>query len=206
MKTLRLFAFLITTLALLPTHAQQIALRGTIVTPDQVIEQGTVLVSGDKIQAVGANLSLPDHTVVIEGDNVIFPGLIDLHNHLTWNFLPRWNPNRLFNTRYEWQAIPEYGIALSTPHSKIMDEGLACQSEQYAEIKAIVGGATSVVGGLDSKCSEGLARNLDYYSGLYPSGTHEKLRYEIFPLELSEKTVSEIAADLDNHTLTAFVV
>jgi 5-methylthioadenosine/S-adenosylhomocysteine deaminase len=207
-KTVRPLVCLIATLALVSAHAQSptIALRGAIVTPDQVIEQGTVLISGDKIQAVGANIPLPEHTIVIEGDNVIFPGLIDLHDHLTWNFLPRWNAGRLFNTRYEWQAIPEYGIALGTPHSKIMDEGLGCQSEQYGEVKAIVGGATSVVGGLDSKCSEGLARNLDYFSGLYPPGTGEKLRNEIFPLELTEKTVTEINTDLDNKTLTAFIV
>ncbi len=207
MKTLRLLACLIATLALLPGSAQNpIALRGTIVTPDQVIELGTVFISGDKIQAVGTDIPIPEHTVVIEGDNVIFPGLIDLHNHLTWNFLPRWNPGRLFNTRYEWQAIPEYGIALGTPHSKIMDEGLDCQAEQYAEVKAIVGGATSVVGSLYSKCSDGLARNLDYYSGLYPHGAPEKLRYEIFPLELPEKTVVQINTDLDNKSLTAFIV
>jgi len=207
MKPLRLLACLIATLVLLPARAQNpIALRGTIVTPDQVIELGTVLISGDKIQAVGTDIPIPEHTVVIEGDNVIFPGLIDLHNHLTWNFLPRWNPGRLFNTRYEWQAMPEYGIALGTPHSKIMDEGLDCQAEQYAEVKAIVGGATSLVGSLNSKCSDGLARNLDYYSGLYPHGVPEKLRYEIFPLELPEKTVVQINTDLDNKTLTAFIV
>lgn len=53
------------------------------------------------------------------------------------NFLSRWNPGRLSNTRYEWQAIPEYGIALDTPHGKIMDEGLDCQAEQYAEVEPL---------------------------------------------------------------------
>jgi 5-methylthioadenosine/S-adenosylhomocysteine deaminase len=208
MKLLRLLACLIITLAALPTHTQNptIALRGTVVTPDQVIEQGIVLISGDKIQAVGANIPIPAHTIEIAGDQVIYPGLIDLHNHLTWNFLPRWNPNRLFNTRYEWQAIPEYGVALTTPHSKIMGEGLDCPAEQYAEVKAMVGGATSVVGGLHSKCSEGLARNLDYYSGLYPPGTPEKVRYEVFPLELDEPTVAAITAALNNQSLTAFLI
>jgi len=204
----RLLACLIVVLAALPAHTQSptIALRGTIVTPDQVIEQGTVLISADKIQAVGANIPIPDHAIVIAGDNVIYPGLIDLHNHLTWNFLPRWNPNRLFNTRYEWQAIPEYGIALTTPHSKIMDEGLDCQAEQYAEVKAIVGGATSVVGGLYSKCDNGLARNLDYDSGLYPPGTADKLRYEVFPLELTEPTVAAITTGLNSGAITAFLI
>jgi 5-methylthioadenosine/S-adenosylhomocysteine deaminase len=208
MKPLRLLACLLVALVVVSAHTQTpaIALRGTIVTPDQIIERGTVLISGGNIQAVGANIPIPEHTVVVEGDNVIYPGLIDLHNHLTWNFLPRWNPGRLFNTRYEWQAIPEYGITLSTPHSKIMDEGLGCQSEQYAEVKAIVGGATSVVGGLNSKCSDGLARNLDYCSGLYPPGTPEKLRYEVFPLELDEPTVAAITAALNNQSLTALLI
>jgi 5-methylthioadenosine/S-adenosylhomocysteine deaminase len=204
------------TICFLPLHAQQsaIALRGTVVTPDQVIANGTVLISGDKIQSVGASISLPANVLTIAGDNVIYPGLIDLHNHLTYNFLPRWNPNRLFSTRYEWEAIPEYGIAISTPHGKILDEGLACQANQYAEVKAIIGGATSVVGSLDpsqgppteSKCIDGLARNLDFYSGLYPAGTPEKLRNEVFPLELNEATVSQITAALNNHTLTSFIV
>jgi len=208
MKPLRLLACLLVALVVVSAHTQTpaVALRGTIVTPDQIIERGTVLISGGNIQAVGANIPIPEHTVVVEGDNVIYPGLIDLHNHLTWNFLPRWNPGRLFNTRYEWQAIPEYGITLSTPHSKIMDEGLGCQSEQYAEVKAIVGGATSVVGGLNSKCSDGLARNLDYCSGLYPPGTPEKLRYEVFPLELDEPTVAAITAALNNQSLTALLI
>ncbi len=168
----------------------QIALRGTIVTPDEVIENGTVLISGDKIQAVGTSITLPKGVYALDVDGVIYPGLIDLHNHLTWNFLPRWKPGRLFSTRYEWQAIPDYGLSLSTPHGRILAEGLACDTNQYAEVKAIVGGATSVVGSLDPslgppeqrKCIEGLARNLDFYSGLYPptTGNAEKLRNEVF--------------------------
>ncbi len=207
MKPLRLILCLVFAVAVLSARAQTlIALRGTIVTPDQVIEHGTVLISGDKIQAVGANLTLPANTTVIEGDNVIYPGLIDLHNHLTWNFLPRWNPGRLFHTRYEWQAIPEYNIALTTPHTKIIQEGLECQAEQYAEVKAIIGGATSITGSPHAKCAEGLARNLDYSSGLYPPGSPEKLRYEVFPLELNEPTVTSITAALDNQSLTAFLI
>jgi cytosine/adenosine deaminase-related metal-dependent hydrolase len=214
----RSFAILLVLFAGLACSAQSnpIALRGTIVTPDEVIENGTVLISGDKIQAVGAGITLPKGVYALDVDGVIYPGLIDLHNHLTWNFLPRWQPNRQFSTRYEWQAIPDYGLALSTPHGRILSEGLACDTNQYAEVKAIVGGATSVVGSLDPsqgppdqrKCIEGLARNLDFYSGLYPpaTGNAEKLRNEVFPLELSEATVVTITKALDNHDLTAFIV
>ncbi len=214
---LRTFAVLATFFARLACSAQsQIALRGTIVTPDEVIENGVVLISGDKIQAVGAAITLPKGVVALDVDGVIYPGLIDLHNHLTWNFLPRWKPNRQFSTRYEWQAIPEYGLALSTPHGRILSVGLACDTNQYAEVKAIVGGATSVVGSLDPslgppeqrKCIQGLARNLDFFSGLYPpaTGNSEKLRNEVFPLEITETNVVAITKALDNHDLTAFTV
>jgi cytosine/adenosine deaminase-related metal-dependent hydrolase len=199
----------------LPACAQvkNLGLRGTIVTPDEVIENGIVLISGTKIQEVGQNAAVPRDVKVVE-TGIIYPGLIDLHNHLTWNFLPRWKPNRLFATRYEWESLPEYRINLSTPHSRILAEGLGCDSNQYAEVKSIIGGATSVVGSLnpsqvplaEGKCIEGLARNLDFYSGLYPPSAAEKLRYEVFPLELSEVDVAQITKALDKHDLTALIV
>ena len=208
-------------LGCLPSWAQekQYALRGTLVTPMEVIANGTILIVGDKIKDLGKDIAVPAGTQVIDTGGFIYPGLIDLHDHLTWNFLPRWKPNREFANRYEWQALPEYKIVLTTPEGKVFDDGLACDTEQFAEVKAIVGGATSVVGSLNQwnlkpdkqKCIEGLARNLDFYSGLYPPnpakpGNVEKLRNEVFPLELSEAEVSNITKALDSGALTAFVV
>ena len=183
------------------------ALRGTVVTPTEVVDGGVVLVSGKNIQAVGKDVALPAGVKVVDTEAFIYPGLIDLHDHITWNFLPRWKPAQKFNNRYEWQQIPEYGIALNTPHGQIFDEGFACDANQYAEVKAIVGGATSVVGSLsNNKCIEGLARDLDFYSGLYPPGTPEKLRNEVFPLELSTADVVSIEKALDDGQLTALLV
>jgi len=208
-------------LSCLPSWAQQnqFALLGTLVTPTEVIENGVILVAGEKIEAIGKDVKVPAGTKVIDTGGFIYPGLIDLHDHLTWNFLPRWKPNREFANRYEWQAVPEYKIVLTTPEGKAFDEGLACDTEQYAEVKAIVGGATSVIGSLNQwnqkpdkqKCIEGLARNLDFYSGLYPAnpdkpGNVEKLRNEVFPLELPEGEVTNINKALGDGTLTAFIV
>ena len=208
-------------LGCLPAIAQQnqYALRGTLVTPTEIIENGTILITGDRIEAVGKDVQVPAAVKTIDTGGFIYPGLIDLHDHLTWNFLPRWKPNREFRNRYEWQAVPEYKIVLTTPEGKVFDEGLACDTEQYAEVKAIVGGATSVIGSLNQwnqkpekrKCIEGLARNLDFYSGLYPANAGEphnveKLRNEVFPLELSETDVTSINKGLSEGTLTAFIV
>jgi 5-methylthioadenosine/S-adenosylhomocysteine deaminase len=186
---------------------QTYALRGTLVTPTEVIEGGVILVNDEHIRAIGKDVAVPPGVRVIDTDGFIYPGLIDLHDHITWNFLPRWKPAQKFNNRYEWQQIPEYGIALNTPHGQIFDEGFACDANQYAEVKAIVGGATSVVGSLsNNKCIAGMARDLDFYSGFYPPGTPEKLRNEVFPLELSTSEIVSIEKTIDNGQVLALLV
>ncbi len=186
------------------------ALRGTIVTPEQVIENGTILIVGEKIRDVGSKIALPPGIVALEIDGVILPGFVDLHNHITWNLFSRWRPTKEFANRYEWQQLPTYGIGLATPHSQLFKESLGCDMNQYGEVKAITEGETSVVGSFapPSKCIEGLARNLDFYSGFYQTGVlnKEKLRYEVFPLELGRAVVTQINDALDKKELTAFIV
>lgn len=190
------------------------ALKGTLVTPTEIIEAGTILVVGDKIQAIGKDIPLPTAVKIIETKAFIYPGLVDLHDHITWNFLPRWKPGQKFANRYEWQQIPEYASALKTPHDQVVpnpppastrppaQEDLACDANRYGEVKAIVGGATSVVDSLgdprNDPCIKGLVRNLNSYSGLYPSGKAEELRNAVFPLELTNEDVKRINDNLED--------
>ena len=81
-------------------------LRGTVVAPEGVIADGAVRISGQKIEWVGPWEAQPPGTQVVETQGTIYPGLIDLHNHLTWNVFPRWRAGRLFPNRYEWQQFP----------------------------------------------------------------------------------------------------
>jgi hypothetical protein len=185
------------------------ALKGTIVTPEQVIENGMILIVGEKIKEVGQNLSLPHGTLVVEADGVILPAFIDLHNHITWNLFPRWKTYKEFGNRYDWQQLVAYGIALSTPHYELGKAKLGCDMNRYAEVKAITEGEASLVGSLGpEKCIEGMARNLDFYSGFYEPGVlgKEKLRNEVFPLELDNATVTQINSALDKQELKALVV
>lgn len=184
------------------------ALKGTIVTPTQVIENGTILIVGQKIKDVGQNITLPHGTVVVDTEGIILPGFIDLHNHVTWNLLPRWKTYKEFGNRYDWQQLTTYEIALNTPHSELGKAKFGCDMNRYAEVKAITEGETSLIGSLGpEKCIEGLARNLDFYSGFYGAGVlgTEKLRNEVFPLELDNQKVSDINAALDKQDLKAFI-
>ena len=79
-----------------------VILRGTLVTPGEVVQDGFVTVSGNKITETGSFSGHPP-SGVIDTDSLVFPGLIDLHDPITWNFLPRWKAGKLFNNRYDWQ-------------------------------------------------------------------------------------------------------
>jgi 5-methylthioadenosine/S-adenosylhomocysteine deaminase len=199
----------------LAQQAEPWVLKGTVVTPTEVLTDGIVSISGSKILSVGPFSGRSQTASVVETDSFIFPGLIDLHDHITWNLLPRWNPGELFNNRYEWQQRTAYKIALDGPHAKLVaDHALACDADRFGEIKAIVGGATSVVGSLtptlntdDNACIEGLARNLDNYSGFDGALLNkEKLRYEVFPFEMKLADADQVRADLDSGKLTAFLI
>ncbi len=176
-------------LAMLLAQDTPIALTGTLITPDGIVQNGVVLIQNGRITAVGSKLPLPAGTKTVETNGVIAPGLIDLHNHLTWNVFPRWKPNQLFGNRYDWQQIPLYKLLMDAPHEALAQEGLECQMERYAEVKAITEGETSVVGGMYAACDQGLARNLDYDPEL--GAAFGSIAYNIFPLSTSE---SELAA------------
>ena len=191
-------------------------LRGTIVTPDKVVHDGSVLVVGDSIKEVGASVNVPPGGTVVRVDGIILPGMIDLHDHLVWNVFPRWKPGALFRDRYEWQDTEAYAAALKNPEGALVRSGLGCEMDRYAEIKAIVGGATSVVGSLSpsaedphsNECIKGLARNLDFYSDLYSTGVanNEPLWYEIFPLEMSVSLGADIRTGIESGKITCLLV
>lgn len=190
-----------------------VILKGTVVTPLEIIDAGFVAIEGVKISDVGALSKTNQGRSAIDTGSFILPGLIDIHDHITWNLLPRWKPNRGFANRYDWQAESAYKIALDTPHRGLIQGGLACYANLFGEVKALVNGSTSVVGSLapdadsDNACIAGNARNLDFASGLYSHElNHEPLRNEVFPLEIPYEEAAKIRADLKSGAVTALLV
>ena len=163
-----------------------IALIGTILSSNQSITNGTLLIVDGRIAAVGTRVSLPSNTIVLHTDVIILPGLIDLHNHLTWNIFPRWKPVEEFGSRYDWQQKPVYRTLLESPYRRLVEAGLSCDMQRYAEVKAIVHGATSVIGSLRRSCNRGLARNLD------DDPTLGQILYNVFPFQTTETNMETI--------------
>jgi cytosine/adenosine deaminase-related metal-dependent hydrolase len=165
--------------------------------PETVVEQGTVLVQDGRIVASGAHVTLPAGTKVVHTDGIIAPGLIDLHNHLSWNIFPRWKPIEEFGNRYDWQQKPVYKIQMTVPHDLIAKQGLECEAERYAEVKAITEGETSVTGSMHGSCVQHLTRNLDVDPELGPG--LGKILYDVFPLQMNPQALAEADAALSAH-------
>jgi imidazolonepropionase-like amidohydrolase len=63
---------------------------------NSLIQNGVVVVKGDKIVDAGSNVSIPDGARVIDlGDATLCPGLMDAHTHLTLDFSGNYNERRL---------------------------------------------------------------------------------------------------------------
>ena len=80
-------------------------------------------------------------------------------------------------------------IKLKDPEASLISGGLGCDADLFGEVKALAGGATSVVGSYagrwdhpgENACIEGLTRSLDFYPELGKEGYRAD---EIFPFEV----------------------
>ena len=130
-------------------------LRGTVVTMrpgGEVLSRGSVYVGDDGlIAAVTPGDAVPpgfDDAPRVTAGGVIYPGLIDLHNHLMYNSLPLWTePSRTtpWTSHNQWGRAPSYSGTISAP-ARLLGAAAGRALLRYAETRAIVGGTTSIQG------------------------------------------------------------
>jgi hypothetical protein len=113
---------------------------------------------------------------------LIFPGLIDLHNHVSWNVIPRWDAGGGFTARDDWRRGAEYyRDQVVSPYDSLIEGGRFCDMNTYGEVRALAGGVTSIVGTRGNACISGLVRNLDFSSGFYsfPDDDSQHIRSDV---------------------------
>src|SRR4051812_17186713 len=102
---------------------QRVVLSGRVVTMNassDVFDDGYVCIAGDKILHTGRlQDGLPGEFAgapVVHTGGTIFPGLVELHNHLPYNMLPLWNVPRKFTDRNTWRLQePRYNPDVAWP-------------------------------------------------------------------------------------------
>jgi len=172
-------------LALWPLSAlakPSLVIGGTIVTPEGVIPHGWLVVEDGKIAQIARQKPTLTGARFLDTNDLVFPGFIDLHNHPLWAVFPRFHPRpppaaAPWPNRYAWRSDPRYHAALQDRFGELLHDGEFCDMDEFAELQALMGGTTSLVGldlpapGAPPSCVAGLARNLDYASGFYSAAT-----------------------------------
>ncbi len=137
-----------------PLSGPAFILEGRVVTMNaqfRVIDNGRIYLSGGLIRAVREKGAAPpagfDGAPVINTGGTLFPGLIELHNHLSYNAIPLWNVPRLFEHRGRWADHPDKKRLISQPMTVLAGIGGTIEAlVRYVEAKCLVGGVTTSQG------------------------------------------------------------
>jgi len=128
-------------------------LRGQVVTMDAsrtVRTDGIVWVADGSISDVTAATDTPPAhagSPVIPTAGTIYPGMIELHNHLAYDTLPLFPIPRLYTRREEWQGTVGYRRYVSGPAGVIASvPELIRATIRYVECKSLISGTTTSQG------------------------------------------------------------
>ena len=110
-----------------PSSSGNLLLKGTILTPDQVID-GEVLVEGDKITCVAAGDQCASDpgavgATVVDTHGIIAPGLIDTHNHILFDVFDEddWKPSKVYTNHNQWTTEARYAAMLDVKQCLVND-------------------------------------------------------------------------------------
>jgi hypothetical protein len=114
------------------------------------IDQGCFVAVQDRALPAPAGFS---GVPVVETGGILFPGLIELHNHLSYNALPMWSVPKLFQHRDQWSIHKDYRPMISGPmtvigqsRNSLGQAALLPALVRYVECKCLLGGVTTTQG------------------------------------------------------------
>jgi 5-methylthioadenosine/S-adenosylhomocysteine deaminase len=139
-----------------PNLSAPIALRGRVVTmdgADTVLDDAVVYASDAVIVDVRPAGQPPpagfENVAVVQSGGTIFPGLIELHNHLPYDVLPLWKPPKKYGNRDQWSGSgnPDYRRLITGPMQVLgAQPAVAAALVRYVETRCLLGGTTTSQG------------------------------------------------------------
>jgi len=152
---------------------------------NDAIENGNIMIDDGIIVAIWADGDIPpintDDITIHDTEASIYPGLIDLHNHMHYNHIPLWDFNVHlsdsqksdeggYSNRGQWGDNYDYGPSITWMKTNMQSYNrwdMSTEQMKYAEVQAIAGGVTAVQGspssGTDAWDSM-LSRNVELYN------------------------------------------
>ena len=134
-----------------PATSPRQVLEGRVVTMNtrfKVLARGRLYMENGALVAVlDAQAPAPagfEDTKVIDTGATLYPGLIDLHNHMPYNVLPMWQVPRKFGNRGQWASHPDYRTLVTGPMQTLAaTDSLLASICRYVEAKSLLGGTTT---------------------------------------------------------------
>ena len=100
---------------------------------DRVIDNGTVVVRDNRIEAVGANLEIPSDARVFDvSGKTIMPGIIDVHAHMGYGVLD-------VNPQKEWRYYANLAYGVTTTHDPSASTHAVFSQAEMVEAGVMVG-------------------------------------------------------------------
>ncbi len=175
-----------------PSADSRLALGGRVVTMNRdtgstVVDDGVVYIQGNAVTAVqpqsGATPAGFEDVKIVDSKGTIFPGLVELHNHLPYDVLGLWQVPKQYGNRDQWSgsSTPDYHRLITGPMQVLgSDPRVVAAVVRLVEMRCLLGGTTTSQGitlatdpGL-VKHFRGLVRNVEATGdpALPPAATH----------------------------------
>ena len=137
-----------------PLDGPAYGLDGRVVTMNDdhdVLASATLWIQGGVVRAVTASdAARPsgfDDAPVLRTGGTIYPGMIELHNHLPYDILRMWDVPQLYGNRGQWGRHSQYRTLVSGPMNVLgKTAGFIEAIVRYVEVKALVAGVTTSQG------------------------------------------------------------
>ncbi len=170
-----------------------------------ILPKGAIYIDAGEIKAVQPSDQPPppgfEAVPYIRTGDTIYPGLIELHNHLSYNAMPLWDVPRLYTNSGQWKTHDDYQRLITKP-SQVLGRtaGVIEALVRFVECRCLLGGTTTTQGITLARAGgirtyyQGIVRNVEkpLVPYLPPAGTR------ISNLETGE--AAEYLERIKNHT------
>lgn len=172
--------------------SEAILVRGDLVVPGGILENGHLLIAADgKIACTACDCSstsgFTGATVIECAQGLVSPGLINAHDHMTFTERPPAIHTERYEHRHDWRRGQNGHTRIPSGSNRSRNKGIL-----WGELRQLIAGATSVNG---SGAAGGLMRNLDVNGAVQEGLDVPSSEYSTFPLGDSNGTRREMGCD-----------